>query len=71
MIRTMAESYSIVKERLVAFHKIDRTTAYANFISSVYTGYGVHLFVAELRRYLGVPNSTFENANVLILEQFL
>ncbi len=61
----------MVKARLSDFHRLDRSTAYANFMSSTYTGNGVDLFVAELRRYLGVLDISEKNADVLILEQFL
>jgi hypothetical protein len=64
-------NYTVVKARLSDFHRLDRSTAYANFITSTYTGNGVDLFVAELRRYLGVLDLSDKNADVLILEQFM
>ena len=71
LLESERKDYGIVKDRLSAFHRIDRSTAYASFISSTYIGNGVDLFIAELRRYLGVLGIAAEDANVLILEQFL
>lgn len=63
--------YNRVKEQLVSFYSIDRATAYSRFVESKYTGTGVDLYVAEMRKYLGVLGIKRDSQDALLLEQFL
>jgi hypothetical protein len=63
--------YGTVKRRLEAFHSLDSSTAYALFVESRYTGGGVDIFIAELRRFLAVIQLGKADSDKLVLEQFL
>jgi hypothetical protein len=64
-------SYEIVKARLTAFYELDASQAFDRLCTSKYSGEGVDVFVAQLRRYTNLLELPRESADKLIVEQFL
>jgi hypothetical protein len=65
------QDYEVVKKRLRSYYELDESQAYTMFVTGKYTGEGVDVFVATLRRYLSTMSITGEIADKLILQQFL
>jgi hypothetical protein len=66
-----SRNYPKVKELLISYYSTDRSTAYNRFVESKYTGTGIDLYIAEMRKYLGVLGIRRESQDPLLLEQFL
>ena len=66
-----SRDYQKVKELLISYYITDRSTAYNRFVESKYTGTGIDLYIAEMRKYLGVLGIRRDSQDPLLLEQFL
>ena len=66
-----SRDYPKVKELLISYYSTDRSTAYNRFVESKYTGTGIDLYIAEMRKYLGVLGIRRDSQDPLLLEQFL